>query len=40
MAHTLVQYQERIEQGNPMGRTSSLRGMAGLALFLVFAATT
>lgn len=40
MAHTLAQYQDRIEQENPMGRIGSPQDMAGLALFLASAATT
>lgn len=40
MAHTLAQFQDRIEKENPMGRIGSPRDMAGLALFLASPAAT
>ena len=40
MAHTLAQFQDRIEKENPMGRIGSPRDMAGLALFLASSAAT
>lgn len=40
MAHTLAQFQDRIEKENPMGRIGSPHDMAGLALFLASSAAT
>ena len=40
MAHTLAQFQDRIEKENPMGRIGSPRDMVGLALFLASPAAT
>ncbi len=39
MQHTLEQYQERIEQENPLGRIGNAQDMAGLALYLASAAS-
>jgi gluconate 5-dehydrogenase len=39
MEHTLKNFQEKIEQENPLGRIGNSEDMAGLALYLASAAT-